>query len=175
VESRLSELQAVMNAYSDASLVFSKRIRTLGNQIVQGFRDFLGGGAEVIGVPPEGTWHVDQSDYRDKKFSDHGSLILIEPVSMGLAFGIPHTRDSGRLWLRIVLDFEPNGDAIVIWVGDQKFNGFGNSDSQSDLEPVYEAVFSAAKQWFGRSVRSVSGDGHRAIGFVDHQDKREHL
>jgi len=156
-----------MDRYSDASGAIFTRVHVLGNEIVRGFQRFLEDGACVLGVPPDDDWNPDRGDYRDAKFSDFGSLVLIESIRMGIAIRIPHTRDDGAFWLRIVLTLEPKDGGVSVWIGDEReVRDLGASNSPTLLEPVYQHILDCAKEWFDEPLRTAGLTGRRSIGFI---------
>lgn len=169
---RLRELQIAMNKYGAASGVILTRQHMLGNEIVRGFERFLGEGACVVGVPPVGDWNPDQGDYREAKFSDFGQLVLIEPVFIGVAIRIPHEKDAGELWLRVVLKLEPKDSEISVWAGDHEVRVSEPSNAPRGLEPVYELMLQCAKEWFEDPMRAASDTTSRSIGFVSLKDSK---
>jgi hypothetical protein len=106
VGTKMSELQDALNRYGETSIRNYKLIHPIGEEVIEGFSAYLGEAGCVFGVPPTGDWHNDGRDYHDAKFSTYWEGKLnVDTISMGLSVRIPHTKDSGALSLRIVLDF----------------------------------------------------------------------
>jgi hypothetical protein len=82
---------------------------------------YLGEAGNASGVPPAGDWMSDGRDYRDAKFSTYWEGALkVGTISMGLAVRIPHTKDDGAFYLRVVLDFLVEGHTFSVQIGDGK-------------------------------------------------------
>ena len=58
---RMRELQASMNHYGEASIKSFKAIHAIGDVIITGLAEYLGAGAQVVGVPPFGDCHLKQA------------------------------------------------------------------------------------------------------------------
>jgi hypothetical protein len=164
----MSELQDALNRYGETSIRNYKVIHPIGEKIIDGFGAYLGDSRCVFGAPPSGDWRADGTDYADAKFSTYweGTLI-VGTISMGLAVRIPHTKDDGAFWLRVVLDFTIEGNAISVMVGDGgTISGLPLTSDQSELRPVYEEIFSYVKGIFANPVDYFTAQSKGKIGFV---------
>jgi hypothetical protein len=105
VNSKMSELQEVMSRYGETSVRNYQTIHPIGERLIEGFEAYLGVAGCAQGVPPTGDWDYDK-DYRSAKFSTFGrGPLSVGPISMGLAVQIPHTKDAGAFWMRVLLEF----------------------------------------------------------------------
>jgi hypothetical protein len=95
-------------------------VRALGEKLLESFEDYIGEPDCVRGVPPTGEWTPDGRDYRFAEFSfDHPrGPLSVGPISMGLALRIPHTKDNGALWMRLVIEFVIEDNTWSVSVGD---------------------------------------------------------
>jgi hypothetical protein len=86
---------------------------------------------------------------------------------MGLSVRIPHTKDSGAFWLRVVLDFLIEGNTLSVQIGDGgSIKGLPLTVEQADLRPVYDAIFAYAKGIFANPVDYFSAERNGKIGFL---------
>ncbi|WP_338828318.1 hypothetical protein [Bradyrhizobium sp. 27S5] len=164
---RILELQQAMSAYGETAARHYLALHEFGDALVAHFPAYLGEGATVLGVPPESGWALGRGDYRDAKFSSfkRGSIV-IEPILMGVAIRVPHARDPGGTWLRIVVEMELKGDTIAVQVYDGKnVGGIDVNYTDRDLQRVQEAIFECARDVLVNPVRSIRGTSR--IGFLD--------
>jgi hypothetical protein len=164
----MSELQDALNRYGEASIRNYKIIHPIGEKVIEGFGAYLGEANCVFGVPPKGDWEPDGCDYRDGKFSTHSEGILkVGTISMGLSIRIPHTKDTGSLWLRIVLDFLVEGNTFSVKIGDGgTIKDLPLTSEPKDLWPVYDEIFAYAKGIFANPVDYFAAERSRKIGFL---------
>jgi len=119
----------------------------------------------VLGVPPTGDWE-ERIDYDSAKFSTFGrGVLIVGPIMMGLAVRIPHTKDDGGLWMRVVLEFQIEGSTFSVRIGDGKtVGGLPIDCTDSDLRPVYDDIFSYVKDFFVHPVSYFEAERTGAIG-----------
>lgn len=165
---RVAELQDALNCYGEASIRNYRTVHPIGEEIVDGFAAYLGKGGATLGVPPTGDWRHDGGGYRDAKFSTYWNGVLkVDTISMGLAVCIPHTKDDGEMWMRIVLDFLIEGGTLTVQVGDGPIiKNIPLQYRQADLEPVYEAIFGYVKGIFANPVNYAEAQRTGKIGFL---------
>lgn len=164
---RVLELQQALNSYGEASVRNYRLLHKFGEEVVYGLAAYLGEGARVHGVPPEGEWRPEAGDYHDAKFSTyHRGLIVIEPILMGVGLRIPHSKDSGGFWMRVVVEMELVREVIAVQIHDGKgVGGISIDYTAQDVERVQEAIFECAREVLTNPVRSVRGANR--IGFID--------
>ena len=86
---------------------------------------------------------------------------------MGLGIRIPHTKDSGLLSLRVVLDFLIEGNAFSVDIGDSgTIKGLPLTSDQKDLQPVYDQLFAYTKGVFANPVDYFAAERSGKIGFL---------
>jgi hypothetical protein len=166
---RMRELQEAMENYSDMTIKNYKFIHALGDAVVEQLPSYLGEGSSVLGVPPTGEYRIDNGDYRDAKFSIYSAGILkLAPIQMGVAVGIPHARDDGRFWPRVVLEFETNRDAINVTVGDGPVavRGVPLPHTAEDVEKVCEAIHEYIRSVLENPVKVAKAVGKGKLGFI---------
>jgi hypothetical protein len=163
---RMAELQAAMNQYGDTTVRNYFLIHKLGDAILHSLKDFLGDGAAVLGVRPDGEWKA--VDYRGGKFSTHYSeIIQVEPIQMGVAICIPHSKDDGEYWIRVVVDFDVEGDEVAIRIGDREPDvRVSIAYDDSDMQRIHVALFQYCKSLFENPVRFATATGSGKFGFI---------
>jgi hypothetical protein len=145
-----------------------KITRALGEKLLTSFENYIGEPNCVCGVPPAGEWSPDTGDYRAAQFSfyQRGPL-LVGPVSMGLALRIPHTKDKGSYWMRVVLEFLIEGDTWSVTVGNGKtIRGLPIENAEAGLLPVHEEIFEYVKNIFLDPVSYFDAEKAGKIGFL---------
>jgi hypothetical protein len=163
--SKMSELQDAMNRYGESSIRNYQTIHPIGEKLIEGFDAYLGVPGCVLGVPPAGTWECD-TDYRSAKFSTAGRL-SVGPISMGLAVRIPHTKDDGAFWIRVVLEFLVEGRKFSVRIGDGKtVDGLRVDFTDRDMHTVYDEIFAYVKDFFLHPVSYFDAERNGAIGFL---------
>jgi hypothetical protein len=167
VTSKMSELQEAMNRYGASSVRNYQTVHPIGEKLIEGFGTYLGVAGCVLGVPPTGNWKGD-TDYRSAKFSTYNAgRLSVGPISMGLAVRIPHTKDAGPFWMRVVLEFLIEGSAFSVRIGDGKTVPSLPIDcTDSDLHPVYDEIFSYVKDVFVHPVSYFEAERTGKIGFL---------
>jgi len=167
VTSKISELQEAMNRYGETSIRNYQTIHPIGERLIEGFGGYLGVPDCVLGVPPSGDWECD-TDYRSAKFSTHrAGLLSVGPISMGLAVRIPHTKDAGAFWMRVILEFLIEGRTFSVRIGDGKTVGALPIDcADSDLQLVHDEIFSYVKDFFVHPVSYFEAERTGKIGFL---------
>jgi hypothetical protein len=139
LSAKMLELQKAMDFYGDTTLRNFQAAQKFGDEIIHTMEDFLGEGAKVFGVNPEGEWDHKKGDHRGAKYSTyHTEYLGIEPILMGVAIRIPHSKDSGAYWIRILVEMEFIGDAMNIQVGDKVLRSVPLEYSKADVEKVQE-------------------------------------
>jgi hypothetical protein len=119
VASKMSELQDALNRYGQTSIRNYKIIHPFGETVIEGLGDYLGEIGCVFGVPPAGDWQNNGRDYHDAQFSTYwDGTLKVDAISMGVSIRIPHTKDGGAFWLRVVLAFLIEGNALSVQTGD---------------------------------------------------------
>jgi hypothetical protein len=163
----MAELQEAMNRYSATSVRNYQTIHPIGEKLIKGFGAYLGVPDYVLGVPPTGDWECD-SDYHSAKLSTYRpGRISVGPMSMGLAVRIPHTKDEGVFWMRVVLEFLIEGRTFSVRIGDGKtVGGLPVDCTDSDLHPVYDQIFSYLKDFFVHPVSYFEAERTDKIGFL---------
>jgi hypothetical protein len=163
----MSELQEAMSRYGETSVRNYQTIHPIGEKLIEGFEAYLGVPGRVVGVPPAGDWE-ERTNYGSAKFSTFGSgLLSVGPISMGLAVRIPHTKDAGAFWMRVVLEFLIEGRTFSVHIGDGKtVGGLPIDCTDSDLRPVYDEIFSYVKDFFVHPVSYFEAERAGKIGFL---------
>ena len=163
---RMKALQTAMDSYGQTSIDHFRRIHAFGDEIIDGLCGYLGEGANVKGVPPQGDWEL--GDYHGEKFSDfHHRIIGIGPVDMGVAIGIPHLRDEGVLWLRIVVTIGIEENEFSVGIADEPFiRGIPFDYRVTDLERVHRSIFEYVKRIFENPVLAATAGLRGKIGFL---------
>lgn len=164
----MSELQDAMNRYGEASVRNYQTAREIGEKVISGFGHYLGDPESVFGVPPEGDWRTSGADYNDAKFSYYGmQLLQLEPIKMGLAVTVPHTKDEGEFCMRLVLTFIIEGGGFSVTVGDGKtVSGLDIDSSEDELMPLYDGIHSYIKETLDSPARAFEAQRSGAIGFL---------
>ena len=165
--SKMSELQEAMNRYGETSVRNYQTIHPIGEKLIEGFEAYLGVPGCVLGVPPAGDWE-ERIDYDSYKFSTIGhGLLIVGPISMGLAVRIPHTKDDGAFWIRVVLEFQIEGRTFSVRIGDGKtIGGLPIDCTDSDLHPVCDEIFSYVKDFLVHPVSYFEAERTGKIGFL---------
>jgi hypothetical protein len=168
VASKMRELQDALNRYGEASVQNYNIIHPLGEKVLDGLGAYLGEHGCVFGVPPTGDWRNDGSHYHAAKFSTYSEGPLrVGNISMGVAIRIPHTKDDGAFWLRVILDFLVEGRTFSVRVGDGKIVGGLPLDcTQLDLQPLYDEIFAYVKEIFVHPVSYFEAEKIGKIGFL---------
>jgi hypothetical protein len=164
---RMAELQAAMHRFEETSAANFKLVYELGVKILTGFPAYLGEGALVQGVPPQGNWAW-QPNYGNAAFSAaYEGSIVVRPIAMGVGICIPHAKQDGAYCLRVMIQFEIVEDDILVFVGD------GSDDiklplayDERDLERIYAEIFEYTKRVFDNPVRAASAARSGKIGFL---------
>jgi hypothetical protein len=165
---RMEELQSAMVRYSEMTIKNYRIIHAFGEAIVERLPTYLGEGAQVLGVPPEGDYRTNGGDYRDAKFSTyHTGTLTLGPIQMGVAIGIPHRVDQGRFWPRVVVEFEMVGDTISVQVGDGAVTrGFPLDYTSGGTDRVCEAIHGFIKSVLENPVKVATAVGTGKFGFI---------
>jgi hypothetical protein len=91
---------------------------------------------------------------------------LLGPIQMGVAISIPHSRDDGASWLRVVVQFEMAGDTLSVTVGDgSTMPGFSLEPSITATDHICVAIFEYVKSVFEDPVWFATAVGRGKIGF----------
>lgn len=164
----MSELQDALDRYGEASIRNYKIIHPIGEKIIEGFGEYLGDADCVFGVPPIGDWKDDGTEYNDAKFSTYlEGTLKVDIISMGISIRIPHTKDDGAFWLRVVLEFLIEGNTLSVQIGDGGLiKGLPLTVGQAGLLPVYDEIFAYVKGMFAKPVDYFSAQRNRKIGFL---------
>jgi hypothetical protein len=166
---RMQELQDAMVRYSELTIKNFRVIHAFGDAIVQRLPTFLGEGAEVIGVPPIGDYRTNGGDYRDEKFSTYSAgTLTLAPIQMGVVVGIPHSKDSGKFWPRVVVEFSMIGDSISVSVGDgpTAVRGVPLPHTAEDVEKVCSAIHEYIRLVLENPVKVATAVGRGKLGFI---------
>ena len=165
---RMLELQSAMDRYGEATVKHLKTIHSFGDAVLLRLTEFLGDGSSVIGVPPVEEFSVNRGDYNDAKFSTYYNKVLsLKPIQMGIAIGIPHSKDDGIYWPRVVVEFEMIGDALSVKVGDDiAMRGFPLEPGSADLDRVCAAIFEYTKIVLENPVRTATAVSSGKFGFI---------
>jgi hypothetical protein len=168
VASKMSELQDALNRYGQTSIRNYKIIHPIGETVIEGLGDYLGEIGCVFGVPPAGDWQNDGRDYHDAKFSTYwDGTLKVDTISMGVSIRIPHTKDGGAFWLRVVLAFLIEGNTLSVQIGDGCWiKGLPVTIEPADLQPVYDEIFAYVKGMFAKPVDYFSAERNGKIGFL---------
>jgi hypothetical protein len=166
---KMLELQRAIDFYGDTTLRNFEAAHKFGDEITYTMAEFLGEGAEVLGVPPEGDWTHHKGDYNDAKYSTfHTGYLRIEPVKMGIAIRIPHSMDDGEFWIRIMAELDFVGDTMNIRVGDKTLAGVSLAYSKANVKGVQELIFNYACDTLNHPAAAATGHGRASFGFIDH-------
>jgi hypothetical protein len=167
-KSKMSELQDAMALYGETSVRVRDIIHAVGNNVIEGLPGYLGASRNcVFGVPPAGDWEAG-TDYRGANFSTYrAGMLTVGPISMGLSIKIPHTKDDGSLWMRVVLEFLIEGDFLSVTIGDSSpLKGLPLRGAITDLEPIYGGIFAYVKGYFADPVAYFKAERTGKIGFL---------
>lgn len=166
-KSRLYDLSLALTEYGELSVELANRVKHLGNAVIKALPDHLGDDARVLGVDPlDDDWKI--TDYRDQKFSTHGMGVLeVDTIQMGVAVCIPHISDSGKHWMRVEVNFEPDNGDLRISIGDEstKFS-VGDPYTHADVERICEAIYEYILALFADPVAFATARSKGKIGFV---------
>jgi hypothetical protein len=164
---RMLELQAAMDFYGDTTGRLYMISHKFGDEITYTLAEYLGEGARVLGVPPEGEWTHQKGEHRDAKYSTYRSGYLrIEPILMGVAIKIPHSKDSGAYWIRVTIEMVLVGDTITVHVGEKSLRGIPVEYSKNDVERVHEMIFECARNTMLHPASEATSKGSGRIGFI---------
>jgi hypothetical protein len=166
----MAELQNAMNRYGEAQIRMIQSmdsVRALGEKLLQGFEEYIGEPDCVCGVPPKGEWSPNRRDSAELSFDQEREPLWVGPISMGLALRIPHTKDEGVFWMRVMIEFAIEGNTWSVTVGGGKTIRLPIETAASDLLPVNEAIFDYVKSIFLNPVRSFEAQKAGQLGFVD--------
>ena len=64
---------------------------------------------------------------------------------MGVAIRIPHSKDEGAYWIRVIVEMEFMGNTISVTVGDDKLRNISIEYSKADVASVQEMIFTCAR------------------------------
>lgn len=113
---RIDELRHLVRDYGRTAVDYNRKVFDLGRDLANALNRYLGAEETaaplVLPVPPSGDWEVEQ-DYGVQSF-DVGQLLLLRPISMGLAVRIDNLEDAGTLWVRVAVTFQRHGQVIAI-------------------------------------------------------------
>lgn len=165
---RMQELQDAMVRYSEMTIKNFETIHAFGDAIVERLPGYLGEGAKVLGVPPVGDYRTNGGDYHGAKFSTYSAgTLTLGPIQMGVAVGIPHSGDNGKFWPRVVVEFEMEGDAITVQVGNgPAIRGVPLSPTAADIESVCAAIHDFIKSVLEDPVKVATAVGRGRLGFI---------
>ena len=166
---RMRELQEAMERYSTATIENYRTIHAFGDAVVGRLPGYLGEGSRVLGVPPAGEYRVNGGDYRDAKFSTyHTEVLKLAPIQMGVAVGIPHAKDDGWFWPRVIVEFEMIGNAIRVTVGDGPVavRGAPIPHTSQDVEHVCEAIHEYTRSVLENPVKATTAIERGKLGFI---------
>jgi len=163
---RLHALAEAITRFGETSGLARRRVKQLGDELTEAFRAYLGEEARVYAVPPMGKW--DPATYFDQAFSYHGRHLLgVEPIKMGLAVCIPHIKDDGAMWVRIVLTFELHRNEVVVTVGDHLAVGrVQETYDAAMLTALCSGIYDFLLSIFADPVQSAVELQHGRIGFL---------
>ena len=162
------ELQNAMNRYGEATVENYRVIHEFGDTLIGKMKTYLGEGAEVRGVPPKDDYRANAGDYHDAKFSTYyNPKLSLAPIQMGLSIGIPHSKDDGIYWPRVVLEFEIEGNAMSMRIGDKGLPRRGISLKPDDVEftEICEEIYSYVLDVLENPVRTMKAQGSGRFGF----------
>lgn len=168
-DSPLHALSVAIDQYGQASIKIYEFVKRLGMDVRKQLPIFLGDDAVVYGVPPEDrNWKA--YEYRYAAFSFHGQgLLEVASIQQGLAVAIPHLRDKGQHWVRIVVDYIPEGGDLTVMVGDHSITGVAEDYRPEVVEEICRAIFQALLDEWERPVGQAMSSGRRRIGFLPPQ------
>jgi hypothetical protein len=93
--------------------------------------------------------------------------VTLGPIQMGVAIGIPHVKDDGKFWPRVV-EFEMVGDALSVSAADgMPMRGFPLEPTAVDVECVCQAIFDFIKSVMENPVRTATAVGTGRFGFIE--------
>jgi hypothetical protein len=168
LSSRMTALQSAMNQYGEATVENYQTIHAFGDALIEHMKAYLGEGADVMGVPPKDDYCANAGGYRDAKFSTYyNPKLSLAPIQMGLSIGIPHSKDSGVYWPRVVLEFEIEGNAMSMRIGDKSLPRRGISFKPNDGEftEICEEIYGYMLDVLENPVRTMKAQGSGRFGF----------
>lgn len=84
-----------------------------------------------------------------------------------MAIRIPHSKDDGAYWIRVVVEMEFVGDGINVQVGEKALRGVPVEYSKADVERVQDMIFTCARDTMKNPAAEATGQGRTRIGFVN--------
>lgn len=162
--SKFDDLIANVEAYQALAGENYDRIRSLAEQLREGFCEFLDSkdGVCVHLVPPAGPF--EPKPYGDKAFSlPPRGFRPLGPVAFGLAVRVSRGTD----WLRVTMECRKIGDLFHVQIQDGPEFEFKLPLADADPEPFYQHIYDHVFLWFASRIeRYKEGDyGTREIGF----------
>lgn len=168
ISTRMLELQTAMNRYGEGTVRNYQILHAFGDDLIENLKSYLGEGAQVIGVPPAGDFRTNAGDFRDAKFSTyHSPKLSLAPIKMGVAVGIPHSKDSGVYWPRVVLEMEIEHESISLHIGDGTLpkRGISLKPDEDKLTELSALVFDYVLSVLENPVKIMSAQGSGKFGF----------
>jgi hypothetical protein len=165
---KMLALQSAMNQYGEATVENYRTIHAFGDDLIEHMKAFLGEDAAVMGVPPKDDYRAEAGDYRDAKFSTYyNPKLSLAPIQMGLSIGIPHSKDSGAYWPRVVLEFEIEGSAMSMRIGDKNLprRGISSKPNEREFTEICEEIYFYMLDVLQSPVRTMKAQGSGRFGF----------
>ncbi len=168
-KSRYEELQDLTNNYGKETMVFYRKVKDIGPQIVKEYISYLGGPKTAANaVPPDGNFEP-RGCYRGEAFDSHGrGTIYLDPIRMGVCTEIGNTSDRGATWVRTVLEFHPSGGGVRLTIGNREQQIHIGESAVGVMSEICEAIYLDAREAF--SLELDEAQGRSRIGFISGRD-----
>lgn len=164
--SKYEQLQDLVVAYGEATILLINESRRFGQTIIDGFPDYLGCEKHrVKGVPLQGEVNIN-ARYQDDIFSfHHKNPNFLEPVTMGFYVEVGNKIGRGATWVIFGIEFWLKGQDMIITIAGNDQGAIAVPRVESpDLTRVFEVLFDEVRSEF-----SVDLDASRErprIGFT---------
>lgn len=159
-DSRLGKIMAAADKMGDRSFQNYVQIRSVAEQIRDGFCAWLDSSQQcVFLVPPQGPFQA--QNYRSAAFSVSGKGFLpLEPISFGLAVKVTAQDD----YMRMVLTCRKEGDRMFVQVENQAQFEIDLPVSEDRLNVLYEDLYGYLLSWFESRIENYD---HGRYGMAD--------
>ena len=166
-ETKFEQLQSAIKTYGAAAFENLVRCKGLGEAILSALPGYLECEADCVKAVPPGGEFDPRKDYGELAFSfAHRKVIILEPVSFGIALTVSNFEDSGALWLRTMVAIEVIGDGFDVYVAQQPVIRLP-LDYKDALLPVLDAIFKEFIKTFKVELLEFNDERFETgIGFV---------